>query len=158
MAEQPAELTASITIDATPAQVWSVLSDVTRMPEFSPELQKVIRLGAAKDGIRQGTRFIGLNRRQWLWWPTTSKVVRFEPEREIAWKTQESGATWSYRLAPTSGGTEVTSRRELPAYTIGSKLMTPLMGGAANHDTELGEGMRVTLERIRTVIEGPAGK
>jgi hypothetical protein len=89
-------------------------------------------------------------------WPTTSRIVRWVPEREVAWKTRESGATWSYELEPTAAGTRLTARRELPSFTLGTTLLGPLIGGAAGHDRELGDGVDTTLERIREVVEAGA--
>ena len=86
-------------------------------------------------------------------WPTTSKVVRWEPGRAVAWKTRESGATWVYELEPTAGGTSVTGRRVLPRFTFGTSLLAPVIGGAAAHDTELAAGIRTTLERIQATVE-----
>jgi uncharacterized protein YndB with AHSA1/START domain len=148
---QPLPLSASVDIDASPESVWEVLADVTRMSEWSPECRKVVVLGSPKEGV--GTTLLGLNRRGWAMWPTTSKVVRYEPAKAVAWKTRESGATWSYELAPSNGGTTLTGRRELPAYTVGTRLMAPLIGGAQGHDEELGDGIRTTLERIKAVVE-----
>jgi uncharacterized protein YndB with AHSA1/START domain len=148
---QPLPLSASVDIDASPESVWEVLADVTRMSEWSPECRKVVVLGSPKEGV--GTTLLGLNRRGWAIWPTTSKVVRYEPAKAVAWKTRESGATWSYELAPSNGGTTLTGRRELPAYTVGTRLMAPLIGGAQGHDEELGDGIRTTLERRKDVVE-----
>ena len=86
-------------------------------------------------------------------WPTTSRVVRWEPGRAVAWKTRESGATWVYELEPTSTGTRVTGRRVLPRFTAATALMGPVIGGAAGHDAELAEGIRTTLEQIKVAVE-----
>lgn len=147
---QPVPISASVDIEAPPADVWSVVSDVRRMAEFSPELQMVILLGS-RGGV--GTRLVGLNRRNWLWWPTTSRVVRWEPNRAIAWHTRESGATWLYELEAEGAGTRVTASRILPSFTLASKLMTPLMGGALGHDEELAAGLAETLQRIKATLE-----
>lgn len=149
-APQPIPITASVDIAASPDAVWAVVSDVRRMPQFSPELQKVFLLGS-RGGV--GRHLIGLNRRQWLWWPTTSRVVRWEPARAIAWRTRESGATWIYELNAYDGGTRVTASRVLPAFTFASKVMTPLMGGAIGHDEELAAGLQQTLDRMKATIE-----
>jgi len=148
---QPLPISASVEVAADPENVWTVVSDVSRMSEWSPECRKIVVLGSPKQG--PGTTFIGLNRRGWAVWPTTSKVVRYEPGKAVAWKTRESGATWSYELEPTDSGTRLTGRRDLPSYTIGTKLMAPLIGGAGGHDEELAEGIRTTLERIRQTVE-----
>jgi len=134
---------------ATPEDVWEVVSDLARMPEFSPELRKAFVVG--KQGV--GASIIGINRRKAVVWPTTSKVVRWEPGRAVAWKTRESGATWVYELEPTAGGTSVTGRRVLPRFTFGTSLLAPVIGGAAGHDTELAAGIRTTLERIQATVE-----
>ncbi len=148
MRAQPAAISATVQMNATPTQVWQVVSDLARMPEFSPELRKAFVVGA---GL--GANIIGINRRGAVLWPTTSKVVRWEPDRAVAWKTRESGATWVYELEETESGTAVTGRRVLPRFTMATAVLGPVIGGAAGHDAELAEGIRTTLERIRTVLE-----
>ena len=145
----PLTVGATVEIDAAPEQVWAVLSDLGRMPEFSPELRKALVLG----GPGLGATVVGLNRRGLVAWPTTSKVVRWEPHQAVAWKTRESGATWVYELAPTATGTSVTARRVLRRFTAGTTLMGPFIGGAAGHDAELAAGLRTTLERVKDVVE-----
>ncbi|HSE07909.1 MAG TPA: SRPBCC family protein [Nocardioidaceae bacterium] len=147
----PLPISASVEVAATPESVWEVVSDVGRMPEWSPECRKIVVLGSPKQGV--GTKMLGLNRRGWAVWPTTSKVVRYEPGKAVAWKTRESGATWSYEITPSDKGARLTGKRELPAYTLGTRLLAPLIGGAEGHDDELADGIRTTLERIRSSIE-----
>jgi Polyketide cyclase / dehydrase and lipid transport len=151
---QPTPITTTVEIEATPDAVWGVLSDLGRMPEFSPELRKAFVIG--KPGV--GANIIGINRRKAVVWPTTSKVVRWEPGQAVAWKTRESGATWVYELEATATGTSVTGRRVLPKFTIGTALLGPVIGGAQGHDAELAEGIRTTLERIREAVGAGAGQ
>lgn len=148
---QPLPISASVEVHATPEDVWEVLSDVSRMSEWSPECRKILVLGRPKRGA--GTRLLGLNRRGWAVWPTTSRVIRFEPARAVAWRTRESGATWTYELEPSRTGTTLTGRRELPSYSAGTRLMAPLIGGAQGHDQELADGIRTTLDRIKATVE-----
>lgn len=145
----PAPISATVDISAGPDAVWKVVSDFARMPEFSPELRKAFVVG--KPGV--GANIIGFNRRRAVVWPTSSKVVRWEPGRAVAWKTRESGATWIYELEPTATGTTVTGRRVLAKFTLGTALLGPVLGGAAGHDVELANGIRTTLERIRSTVE-----
>jgi hypothetical protein len=121
------------------------------MPEFSPELRRLFVVGSRPTGV--GTNMVGINRRKFVAWPTTSKVTRFEPGRAVAWKTRESGATWTYELEPTEDGTRVTGRRDLPSFTVGTTLLAPVIGGAEGHDQELADGIRATLERIKATVE-----
>lgn len=147
---EPLPVGASAEMDATPEEVWTLLADPRRMQEFSPELRKVFMLGRRRG---EGARFVGINRRKAVVWPTNSKIVRYEPARAIAWHVLEVNATWSYELESTAAGTRVTGRRELPGYTIASRLMTPILGGAHGHDRELAAGVRQTLERMKAVVE-----
>jgi hypothetical protein len=146
----PRPIEATIEIDATPAAVWDVVSDVRRMPEFSPELRKVWVLGRAAG---TGARFVGVNRRGLVAWPTMSTVVRWEPQQAIAWRTRESGATWLYEVEPVGAGTRLTGRRILPRFTRGTALLGPVIGGAVSHDAELADGIRTTMERMKARIE-----
>jgi uncharacterized protein YndB with AHSA1/START domain len=145
----PTPISATVQINASPDEVWRVVADLGRMPEFSPELRKAFVVG--RPGV--GAHIIGINRRKAIVWPTTSRVVRWEPGQAVAWKTRESGATWAYELEPTATGTSVTGRRVLPKFTLGTSLLGPVIGGAAGHDVELAEGIRTTLERIRESVE-----
>ncbi|HET6653982.1 MAG TPA: SRPBCC family protein [Nocardioides sp.] len=147
----PLPISASVDVDAQPADVWAVVSDVSRMPEFSPELRWAFAVGAREPRI--GMRLVGINRRGYAVWPTTSKVVRFEPDRAVAWHTRESGATWTYELEPTATGTRLTGRRDLAGFTLGTTLLAPVIGGAAGHDRELADGIRQTLLRIKAAVE-----
>jgi uncharacterized protein YndB with AHSA1/START domain len=146
---EPTPISATVEMKADPATVWRIVSDLRRMPEFSPELRKAFVIG--KPGV--GANILGVNRRKLVVWPTTSKVVRWEPERAVAWKTRESGATWVYELEATPDGTQVTGRRVLPKFTVGTSVLGPVIGGAAGHDRELADGIRTTLERIKSAVE-----
>lgn len=151
---QPLPISASVEVAASPDAVWAVVSDVTRMPEWSPELRRLFVIGSKEP--RVGMNLVGINRRKFVAWPTTSKVVRFEPGRAVAWKTRESGATWTYELERTASGTRITGRRDLPGFTLGTTLMAPVIGGAEGHDRELADGIRSTLERIKATVEAGA--
>ena len=147
----PLPISASVDVEAAPDAVWAVVSDVTRMPEFSPELRRLYAVGGGRP--RVGMRLVGINRRGYAVWPTTSKVTRLDAGRAVAWHTRESGATWTYELEPTASGTRLTGRRDLPGFRLGTTLLAPVIGGAEGHDHELADGIRRTLERIKTVVE-----
>jgi uncharacterized protein YndB with AHSA1/START domain len=147
----PEAITASVVVDAPPDAVWRVVSDVARMGEWSPECRKVVLLGARRAEV--GVRMVGINRRGLAVWPTVSTVVRLEPGRAVAWRTRESGATWTYELEPAGGGTRLTGRRDLDRYSTLTRVAAPLIGGAAGHDRELADGIRVTLGRIKAEAE-----
>jgi len=147
-----AVLEAHIEIDAPPEQVWTVVSDIARMGEWSPECRKVIVFGAP----REGTHLVGFNRRRWVLWPTNSRIVRYEPGRAIAWKVFTNRATWSYELEPIEGGTRLIERRDMPPAGIvpfAGLFGKVFLGGVESHDVELQEGMHATLDRIKSEVE-----
>jgi uncharacterized protein YndB with AHSA1/START domain len=148
------ELRAETTIDAPPDQVWAVLSDLDRMPELSTELVRMVPL--MRGGLKLGQQYLGLNRRNWVFWPTRSKVVSLEPARTLAWHTASSGATWIYELSPVEGGTHVVHRRPVPKrITLLSRGFAPLfLGGSEGHADELEQHLGQTLARLKAVVEG----
>ena len=147
------ELRAETTIDAPPAAVWAALTELDRMPEWSPELIGMFPLG--RGGLRIGRQYVGLNRRKAVIWPTRSVVALLEPERSLAWDTRSSGARWIYELFPESSATRVVHRRPVPRrITLISRLFAPLfLGGSDRHADELERGMAETLRRLRAAVE-----
>ena len=107
------ELRVEATIDAPPDQVWDLLTDFARMPEWSPELVKMMPL--KRGGLRKGQWYLGINRRKAVVWPTRSVVAVLEPGRTLAWDTKSSGARWIWELAPAGESTHVVHRRPVPA-------------------------------------------
>ena len=143
----------SIDIDAPPVRVWSLVSDLGRMSKWSPQVVKTIVRGRP---VGLGTRTININRRGPLVWPTRSKVVRFEPHREIAFRIKDNFTIWSFSLADNgTGGTTLTQRREAPdgLSPIAQSLEDRLMGGVTKFEVELGAGMRETLAKIKADAE-----
>ena len=148
---QPLPISATVDIAASPERVWELVGDVARMPEWSPELRRLRVVG--RGPVRVGSTLLGLNRRGVVAWPTSSTVTRFDPGRAVAWRTRESGATWTYELEAADVGTRLTGRRDLREFSRLTSLLGPVIGGAAGHDEELAAGIRTTLERIKRSVE-----
>jgi uncharacterized protein YndB with AHSA1/START domain len=147
------ELRAETTIDATPDRVWSVLADLSRMPELSPETVRMVPLG--RGGLRTGQWYLGINRRKAVVWPTRNVVADVQPGRSLAWDTRSSGARWIYELEPEGSGTRVVHRRPVPhGLTRLAKVFGALaLGGGDEHADELEAGMRQTLARLKAAVE-----
>lgn len=144
-------LEASIEIAATPQDVWTIVSDLQRMGEWSPQCRKMRVSGE----VREGTRTFNLNRKGVLVWPTTSKVVRFEPNKAIAFRINENRTVWSYTLEPTETGTRVVERRDAPRGTsrVSQFLIKTVLGGTDSFEADLIVGMNATLARIKNAAE-----
>jgi uncharacterized protein YndB with AHSA1/START domain len=154
--QQHAQLEATIDVDAPPAEVWAMVSDIERMASWSPQ---VVRTTIKGGGVQQGTKFSNLNRQGPLFWPTKGKVVRFEPHRDFAFRIAENRTVWSFQLEPLpGGGTRVTQRRELPdgISNLSLVLTKVALGGVDKFTERLREGMRETLERIKAEAEAKA--
>src|SRR5579859_640437 len=89
----------TVHIDAPAERVWALVSDVTRIGEFSPETFEAEWLDGA-DGPRTGARFRGHVRRNGVgpvYW-TTCTVLVADPEREFAfarWKSTRLNSSHS---------------------------------------------------------------
>jgi len=102
---------ASTWIDADPARVWSLVSDVELMPSLSNELQAVAWVNGT-NVARVGARFVGHNSHEAFGeWSTTSQIVVCDEEREFAWAVGDPAhpaAVWRFRLTPRDGGTTLS--------------------------------------------------
>jgi len=105
-----------IWVDAPPARVWELVSDIGLMPSMSSELQSVAWLDGA-NGPTAGARFTGRSKHEALGeWETTSYIVEFEPERVFGWAVgdpADPSALWRFRLEPKDGGTELSEWMQL---------------------------------------------
>ncbi|WP_149359695.1 SRPBCC family protein [Lolliginicoccus suaedae] len=145
-------LEATIDTTARPAKVWSVVSDLPRMNQWSPQTRKTFVLGGE---IREGSLAFNINQRGILFWPTRAKVVEFEPNKKIAFRILDNNSVWSYTLEPQGEGTRIVERREAPrgTYKISQFLIKTFLGGNDTFEQELIDGMNQTLERIKAEVE-----
>lgn len=145
-------LEASTEIKASAEEVWKVVSDLKRMGEWSPQCRKIIVRGGGP--ITLGTKTINVNKRGLLVWPTTAKVVRYEPNKEIAYRIKENGSVWSFTITPSDNGVKLTERREAPNNTskVSQVLINVAMGGEKPFDAELVDGMNQTLTKIKLAV------
>jgi uncharacterized protein YndB with AHSA1/START domain len=147
----------SIEIAAPPARVWELVRDPRQMTRWSPQTWKSVLRGGGEPG--HGSRFVNVNRKGLLVWPTRSKIVRFEPEREIAWRVKDNYTVWSLHLEPiptgSGEGTRLVQRREAPEgiAEISVRLVNIAMGGQERFTDDLRAGMRDTLLQIKADAE-----
>ena len=141
---------------AAPAdRIWDLVSDVTRIGEFSPETFEAEWVGGAT-GPDTGARFRGHVKRNGkgpVYW-TTCTVVACDPGREFAFGVGADDKplnTWRYVLTPADGGTDVTESFELSPVPL-LRLYWALLGWTRGR-TNI-NGMRTTLERMKVAAEG----
>lgn len=140
-----------IEISATPENVYKVVSDLTRMGEFSPECHSVKWLDGAT-GPSPGARFVGHNRGGPVSWSREGRVVTAQPGREFSFMTDWRGhdsTLWTYRLEPTAGGSTLTESYE----TYWAPWWMHAVDAVTFRRRQLQKHMIRTLKRIKRNVE-----
>ena len=148
----------SVHIEAPPQAVYDVVADVTRTPEYSPEVDEVVWLDDG--GPHVGARFRARNRvpaDSRFSWPNRPIVMAAEPGREFAFARTEPFAgtiVWRYRFEPEGTGTRVTESYEVarPVGRIGWFIIGTL-GRDPERMTTMREGLRESLRRLKRLVE-----
>jgi hypothetical protein len=109
------EFSDSVLVARTPDEVYALVSDVTRMGEWSPQCRACWWDEGA--GPEVGSWFTGRNETSEgrseatgeiisaRTWETRSQVVAADPGREFAWEVNNGWVHWGFRLEPAEGGT-----------------------------------------------------
>jgi uncharacterized protein YndB with AHSA1/START domain len=144
----------TVHIAAPPEEVWALVSDVTRIGEFSPETFEAEWLDDAT-GPEVGARFRGhvkRNQKGPTYWAECT-VTKVEPNQAFEFAVGPKGKainTWGYTLEPKDGGTDVTEYFRLtPSLPI--KVYWTLLGWARGKTNR--NGMQTTLDRMKAVLE-----
>lgn len=158
MAERISGGEARVEIAVPVETVWSRVSDPTRVGEWSPE-NRGARWVKGASGPALGARFRGLNRRGVAVWTTTCTIVRYEPERAIAWETTPPWggppiARWTYEVEPTEGGTAVVERWEILNLTAPVRAsMVVMVGNVDKRLAILRRSLGESLHKLKAVLE-----
>ncbi|MGW9448669.1 SRPBCC family protein [Streptomyces sp. NPDC055632] len=159
------ELRESVVIAAPPEEVFAALSDVRRMPEWSPECVGIWILPALGN---PGPAFLGFNRNGYRRWFTFCRVTRSDAPEEFAFRVSIAGlplASWRFLLRPAdddtmtgSGSTHVTQYwHDLRRGYRGR--VADLLGRAAAGTSPAvrirvnRSGMATTLNRLKQTVE-----
>jgi len=147
----------SLDVDAPVEKVWSLVSDVTRIGEFSPETFEA-RWTRDSTGPEPGATFKGHVKRNGVgptyWSPC--QVTRCVAHEVFEFSVGTDDLTlnnWGYRMASDGTGTTVTEYFRLePSVPMRAYwLVLGRLRGRTNK-----RGMLTTLERMKSVLEGEA--
>lgn len=143
----------SIVIACSPDDLYAMVSDVTRMGEWSP-----VCTGCWWDGAERGVGawFTGRNELPERVWETRSQVVAAEPGREFAFTVGGDRVRWGYTFEPVEGGTLLTESWEF--LSAGRKAFDERYGADAPAEVarrvELAHtGIPATLASIKQAAE-----
>jgi uncharacterized protein YndB with AHSA1/START domain len=144
----------SVHVDAPPERVWALVSDVTRIGEFSPETFEA-RWTRGATGPEVGASFKGHVKRNGVgptyWSPcqvtacVTNEVFEFAVGTDAV-----TFNNWGYRLEPDGAGTRVTEYFRIQP-SLPMRLYWTVLGPLRGRTNE--RGMRTTLERMKAVLE-----
>ena len=145
----------SIDVAAPPKVVYDLLADVTRMPDWSPEVTSCAWLDGATQA-EPGARFRGWSRKGWRRWSTLSTVSEADRPECFEWHVRFAGlpvAIWRYRF--TADGPLGTTITETAIDQRGRLLrqLSPLITGSRNRQARNDETMHVTLKRLKDAAE-----
>lgn len=144
-------ITASTTIARRPEDVYAMISDVTRIPEWSPECVRCTWL--------DDRRFKGWNRRRFGRWATVSTIVVAEPGREFSFVVRigrRDFTRWTYRMepGPKPGTTRLIEEfrmcMPLPYYAL---LFERWVIRVPDRRADLERNIEESLRRIREIAE-----
>jgi Polyketide cyclase / dehydrase and lipid transport len=139
-------------IDAAPLAVYELVSDITRMGEWSPECYRCEWLDGARTAAR-GARFRGHNRLGKIHWHTDAIVTVAQPGQEFAFTTLHTNGReetfWRYQFRQLGTGTEVIEYYRFLWCPIANRIAElPIP-----RDKQLRRGIQQTLNRIKTAAE-----
>jgi uncharacterized protein YndB with AHSA1/START domain len=143
---------------AAPAErVWELVSDVTRMGEWSPENTGAQWLGGATKAA-SGAKFRGTNQSDKRSWKTVATVVDCTPGRAFSFHVKAGPfdiAEWRYDFEPAGAGCTVTEtwtdRRGGLMRWLGGKV-----SGVDDRAAHNRAGMQQTLDRVAAEAEATA--
>jgi uncharacterized protein YndB with AHSA1/START domain len=145
---------ATTTIAADPVKVYSLVTDLPRMGEWSPENTGGRWIGGAT-GAAAGARFHGSNKHGVLRWSTTVKITDATPGRRFAFDVSYGPvpiSQWEYTFEPDGAGCRVTEswidRR--PAWMKVASVPVMAVANRAEHNRR---GMETTLAALKVAAE-----
>ena len=149
------QVSVTVEINAPAERVFAMISDVTRMGEWSPENESAKWLGGAT-GPQPGARFRGTNRNGKKKWNTVAKIEQLEPCRAFSFHVSAIGckvAEWRYALEPTAaGGCRITEtwidERGWLAKTLGKPV-----SGVDDRAPHNRAGIEHTLQNLKAAAE-----
>jgi uncharacterized protein YndB with AHSA1/START domain len=148
------DVSVSREIAAPPEVVWSLVSDLPRMGEWSPENDGGTWIGGAT-GPAKGAKFRGKNRNGGHSWKTVATVTDAESPTTFTFSIKAAVlpiAEWGFTIEPTEQGCTITQHwtDHRPAFfkPIAAKLTGVSDRAAHNRGT-----MTETLDRLAATAE-----
>jgi len=142
-------LSASVDIAAPAERVYSIISDISNIPQWSPEVVRVQKLSEV--------RFQAWNRRRLGRWKTEATIVEATPNQRFSFVVQALGGDWtqwSYVVESHDGSTRLTQEfRMCTAMPMAVLLFERLALFVMDRRSDLHTNMQTSVNRIKAMAE-----
>lgn len=151
--------TGEVSIDASPDEVYRVVSDPTAMVGLAEEVYKARWLGGATEAA-VGAWFSGSNRNGWHRWITHALVTEAQPGRRFAYRVRTPFfvpiSRWEYDITPVGAGCRVavTNWLRVPRWFVP---MAILITGEPDRAGTNRANIATTLRRLKAHVESRRG-
>ncbi len=147
-----------VTVDlvADPAQVWAVLSDPTRVGEWSHECHTVVWLDMHSRAA-VGAKFRGINQVGRFKWSRNCTITELEPGHLLVYRTSggvpPDSTEWRFRLDPLDGGTRITQSFRILKFPRLMELATVLLSPPHRDREDALRGDLVKLGEVSATVD-----
>lgn len=160
---RPTTVSDAVVVDASPAELYDLISDPVKMARWSPENTGATVLETGPVAV--GTSFRGTNKRGTVRWTTESVVTAADPGERFAFRVTKWGsgtrlirvrnASWEYRFAPVAGGTLVTETwtDDRPWPDAVAAVVDRVLTRGSTFAAFQRRNIRATLDRLKADVE-----
>lgn len=141
-------------INAPASELYSMVSDLPRMREWSPENRGAYWLDKVR-GPALGARFVGHNKSGWRRWPTQGRVTAADPGRLFAFEIYFGPlpvALWEYDFAAADDGGVTVTESWTDRRPAGLKPLLDAIFRASRAELNA-HGIHQTLTKLRVAAE-----
>jgi hypothetical protein len=142
-------------VGASPEEVYAVVTDITRVAEWSHECRGAEWVDGATGPV-VGARFRGTNKVDRFGWSRVCTITALEPGRAFAYRTNggmpSDSTAWSFEFHPEGDGTRVVQRYEILKFARWMELLTMALV-PAHRDRR--DALRADLVRLGEVSAPP---
>ncbi len=145
----------SCVIDASPARLWDIVADVTRIPQWSPVCHAVEWIDASTVA-EVGARFRGHNRLNGARWARDCVITDAVPATVLSFSTLfkgEESTRWRYLFEPAGSATKVSEAYQVVMVPRWVRLLRRLPGAVAKSERDTASNIATSLERLKAIAE-----
>lgn len=150
-------------IAASPEAVWEVVSDITRIGDWSTETYKCEWDEGQEPGV--GATFMGYNRYGEAEWSNRARITEWVPNERLTWGVHlterlaemfgtDAVTSWGFEIEPTDSGSRLTQVAEDMRPDGLKKLGEKFIPEIADRVKRNEETMEATLAAIAQACEG----